>query len=230
MPSSTESALPLHRPADNVRPARFDRPLSGPHAARIGAGWGDPLLDKALAEAVEEGRRQGVAQGFATGWTAGRRAAADRETAEAAARAVAAEADSRELRTRAGALLGALASAVRGAAATAAPTYEELADALADGALAIARAVLARELASVDDDLEQRVRAALRRLAGDGDLVLHLHPADVAVVGAAALPAGTELVADPSLPPGAVAVRGEAQRLRLDVVAAVAAAEDVLRR
>ncbi|HYJ75303.1 MAG TPA: FliH/SctL family protein [Kineosporiaceae bacterium] len=226
MPSSTDLPFADH---PEVRPVRFDRPLAGPQAARIGAGWGDPALDAQIAEAVAEGRRQGLAQGFVAGWTAGRRAAAERESAEATARAEAAEAERLRRRERAEALLVALADAARSAAVSTAPEYEELADVLADGALAIARAALARELTSVDDDLVLRVRAAVRALAGDGRLVLRLNPADLAAIEGVRLPADAELVADPALPAGAVAVRGEVQRLRLDVPAAVAAAEEVLR-
>jgi flagellar assembly protein FliH len=212
-----------------VRPARFDRPLAGLQAARIGAGWGDPALDAELAEAVVDGRRQGLAQGYAVGWAAGRRAAAEREAVDAATRAAAAEAERREQRQRAEVALAALADAVRHGASTLTPAYEELADVLVEGALAIARAALARELTSVDDDLEHRIRLAVRSLAGDGRLVLRVHPADLAAIDGALLPADAELVPDPTLPVGAVAVRGESQRLRLDVTGAVAEAEEVLR-
>lgn len=227
MRSSTEA--PASTDAPQVRPARFDRPLSGPQAARLGAGWGDPALDAQIAEATAEGRRHGLAQGFAAGWAAGRRAAAEREAVEAAARAEAAEAERLHERRRAEELLAALADAARSAASVAAPEYEELADVLADGALAVARAALARELSNLDDDLKRRVRTALRALAGDGRLVLRLHPDDLAVIEGVRLPADAELVADDTLPARAVAVRGEVQRLRLDVPAAVAAAEEVLR-
>jgi flagellar assembly protein FliH len=227
MPSSTEPQVIID--AAGVRPARFDRPLAGPHAARLGAAWGDPALDAQIAEAVAEGRRTGMAQGFAAGWAAGRRAGAEREAVDAAARAKAAEIERLQERRRAEELLAALADAAHSAASVTAPEYEELADVLADGALAIARAALARELTTVDDDLKRRVRTAVRALAGDGRVVVRLNPDDLAAIQGARLPAGAEFVPDASLPAGAVAVRGEAQRLRLDVPAAVAAAEEVLR-
>jgi flagellar assembly protein FliH len=227
MPSSTE--LPVVTDVARIRPAKFDRPLAGPHAARLGAAWGDPALDAQIAEAVAEGRRTAMAQGFAAGWAAGRRAAAEREALDAVTRAKAAEAERLQERRRAEELLAALAHATRSAASLATPEYEELADVLADGALAIAQAALARELTSVDDDLKRRVRAAIRALAGDGRLVVRLNPADLAAIQGARLPADAELVPDASLPAGAVTVRGELQRLRLDVPAAVAAAEEVLR-
>jgi flagellar assembly protein FliH len=225
MPSSSDGTAGTH----TVRPARFDRPLAGAAAAVLGAGWGDPRLDAALAEAVEDGRRRGMAEGYAIGWAAGLRAAAEREEQEAAARAQTAEAERRERLARTASLLQSLAGSARDLAAAAAPTWEELADVLADGALAIAGAALARELTSVDDDLVLRVRTALRTLAGDGRLVVHLHPDDAALLARTPLPDGAELVPDDAVRPGTVAVRGDVQRLRLDVTAAVAAAEEVLR-
>src|SRR3954453_22260721 len=109
MPSSTDLS--------EMRTVRFDRPLSGPQAARSGAAWGAPALDAQIAEAVAEGRRQGLAQGFAVGWAAGRRAAAEREAVDVAARAEAAEAERRSERRRAEDLLAALDRAARSAAA-----------------------------------------------------------------------------------------------------------------
>jgi hypothetical protein len=81
----------------------------------------------------------------------------------------------------------------------------------------------------VDADLELRVRAALRQVAGDGRVVVLLAPADAATLAGARLPEGTELAADPTVAPGTVAVRTDSRRLLLDVPAAVAAAEEVLR-
>jgi flagellar assembly protein FliH len=227
MPSSSD--VSRGRSHGAVRPARFDRPLTGAAAAVLGAGWGDPRLDAALAEAVEDGRRRGMAEGYATGWAAGLRAAAEREEAESAARARAAEAERRERLARAESLLDALARAAQDVAQEAAPTWAELGDVLADGALALARAALTRELSTVGDDMALRVRGALRTLAGDGRLVVHLHPDDAATLAGGRLPEGAELVPDAAVARGTVAVRSDAQRLRLDVPAAVRAAEEVLR-
>lgn len=222
MPSSTE--LPTQPPG--VRPVRFDRPLAGAAAAATGAAWGDPALDAVLAEVVENARREGLAQGYAAGWAAGRRNADDVARVEAAERAGRLRMERDAVLAAARGLLEALAEAA--ARRPEEPKWADLADTLADGALTIARAALARELSSVDDDVTARVRSALHALAGDGALVLHLAPADAALLTEHA-PDGTVLVADPSVAPGTVVVRGETQRLRLDVPAAVAAAEEVLR-
>src|SRR3954453_3608857 len=116
MPSSTDLS--------EMRTVRFDRPLSGPQAARAGAGWGDPALDAQIAEAVAEGRRQGLAQGFAAGWGAGRQAAGERAAVEDAPRAEAAQAERLQQRGRAEVLLAALADVARSTATQAAPEYE----------------------------------------------------------------------------------------------------------
>jgi flagellar assembly protein FliH len=226
MPSSTD----LRRSPDpDVHAVRFDRPLHAADVAAGPAGWGDARLDASLAQAVEAARAEGLAQGYAAGWAAGRQAAAEREAAEVVERARAAEADRRALAARAESLLGALARTASSVAQAAEPTWAELADVLADGALSLARAALARELASVDADLELRVRAALRLVGGDGRVVVLLAPGDAAALAGVRMPEGTELVPDASVAPGTVAVRTDARRLLLDVPAAVAAAEEVLR-
>jgi flagellar assembly protein FliH len=224
MPSSSDVR---GLPDQQVRPVRFDRPLHG--AGVRAARWGDAGLDAALAEAAEAARAEGLAQGYAAGWAAGRQAAAEREAEEAVERARLAEADQRALATRAESLLAVLADAATAAARATEPTWAELADVLADGALALARAALARELASVDADLKRRVRAALRLMDGDGRAVVLLAPDDADALAGARLPEGIELVADASVAPGTVAVRSDARRLLLDVPAAIAAAEEVLR-
>jgi len=226
MPSSSD----LRGSSDpGVQAVRFDRPLHAAAAAGGPAGWGDVRLDAALAQVVETARAEGLAQGYAAGWAAGRQAASEREAAEVVERARAAEADRRAVAAHAETLFAALAAAAASAAQAAEPTWNELADVIADGALSLARAALARELASVDADLELRVRAALRLIGGDGRAVVLLAPADAAALAGVGLPEGTELVPDASVVPGTVAVRTDTRRLLLDVPAAIAAAEEVLR-
>jgi flagellar biosynthesis/type III secretory pathway protein FliH len=232
MPSSTDSTLatgPAGRPAVTVRLASFDRQLTGAAAVGTGPGWGDPRIDAALAEAFEAARAQGRAEGWAAGWTAGHRAGAERGAVDAVELARAAHQQQLAQAARAEALLDAVAVSARATAAATAPTWDDLAAVLADGALALARAALGRELASVDDDLVLRVHAALRLVAGDGRVVLRLAPGDLPLFEGVTLPEGTVLLADAGVAPGTVAVRTDTQRLLLDVPAAVAAAEEVLR-
>jgi flagellar assembly protein FliH len=240
MPSSTEPlapsvagpvASPVAGPPGQqtslagVRPARFDRPLAGAAAAARGGAWGDPALDAVLADVVADARQEGLAQGYAAGWAAGRRVADEQAEAEAAERAA-------SLASERAVVLGTARTLLEGLAAAASrraeePTWADLADTLADGALTIARAALARELSGADD-LAARVRAALRGVAGDGRAVVHLAPGDAAGLEGQ-VPDGVLVVADPSVAPGVVVARSDTQRLRIDVPAAVAAAEEVLR-
>ncbi len=183
MPSSTE--LPTQPPG--VRPVRFDRPLAGAAAAATGAAWGDPALDAVLAEVVENARREGLAQGYAAGWAAGRRDADDVARVEAAERAGRLRMERDAVLAAARGLLEALAEAA--ARRPEEPKWADLADTLADGALTIARAALARELSYRRRRREPRgsgrhctpSRATAR-------LVLHLAPADAALLDRARCP------------------------------------------
>src|SRR4051794_3263919 len=212
-------------PRADVRSVRFDRPLTGAGAVATGGAGGGPAPDAALAGAPAAARQEGLAQGWAEGWAAGRRAAEERARAESAERAATFDAERAAVLWQARMLLRSLAEAA--AARPAEPVWAELAETLADGALAIARAALARELSDADD-VAARVRAALRGVAGDGRAVVHLAPADAAALEGQ-VPDGILVVADPSVAPGVVVARGDTQRLRIDVPAAVAAAEEVLR-
>ncbi|HYY12602.1 MAG TPA: hypothetical protein VE781_16825 [Kineosporiaceae bacterium] len=227
MPSSTDAPPGAPVVPPQVRTVRFDRPLGG--GAGAGRGWGDPALEASLADAHAAARAEGLAQGYAAGWAAGRQAALEREASDAADRARALETERRAFAARAQGLLVALADAARSAATSSEPTWDELAGVLADGALALARAALARELAAVGDDVERRLRAALGAVAGDGTVVVRVAPADLALLDGAELPEGVHVTADAGVAPGTIAVRTDAQRLLLDVPAAVAAAEEVLR-
>lgn len=148
------------------------------------------------------------AAGYAAGWVAGARAAA--EAAEQQQHAIA-EQNDRAQAQRDRALTDALTVLERTVTAAAARTVPVLADArraVHEAALDLAAAVLRRELTPGPDS----ARALLdRALAVPADIGLHtvrLNPADLDQVrrllddGAATLPAGIELVADPRLAPG----------------------------
>jgi len=205
-----------------IRPARLDRPLSG---RLLEPGYADAHLEAMLAEAAERAREAARAQGYAAGWAHGAQAAAaaqqaGREQAEAERRAAAARAET---------LLAALAEAARRHQQAGLPAWHEVADALADGALALARAALGRELRAIDEPVADAVRTALRRLAAPGEVSVHLNPEDAALLATADLPPTVRLVADASVPAGAVRAQTPTQRLLLHLPAALAAAEEVLR-
>jgi len=205
-----------------IRPARLDRPLSG---RLLEPGYADAHLEAMLAEAAERARESAQAQGYAAGWAHGHQAAAAAqqaagEQAEAGRRAAAARAET---------LLAALADAGRRQQQAGLPAWHEVADALADGALALARAALGRELRAIDEPVAEAVRTALRQLAAPDEVCVHLNPDDAALLATATLPPTVRLVADASVPAGAVRAQTPTQRLLLHLPAALAAAEEVLR-
>ena len=214
-PSSTDG---------HIRPARLDRPL---HRGQTSSpGWGDPQLDRLVAEAAEIAREQARGQGYAVGWGQGRQAATIREHIDAELAAGQAARQREAFAARAQTLLGALASAAQAVQTSVAPAWTELADSLVDGALAIARAALGRELTTIDAEVAEAVRHAVRALAEQDDVVVHVNPGDLELLQA--LP-GTDLPADAAQPPGGVAAQTPTQRVRVRLADAVTRAEEVLR-
>lgn len=152
-------------------------------------------------------RSAGYAAGYAAGWAAGSRAAAAEAEALRAglvAEHVAAEQarDAEVARS-----VAALAAAARGADARALPVVDGLRGALVAAAVALAEAVLGRELA----DGGSVATALARVLAAPADLgsqTVRLNPADhgeitaLLAAGSVELPAGVTVAADPRLGPG----------------------------
>lgn len=213
-------------PSVGFRPARLDRPIG---RRLLAPGYADPALESMVAAAAGKAQEAARAHGYAAGWAQGRQAAAEQAAAEQQARTARLEQDRREVATRGQALLAALAEAVRREQHAAAPQWHDVADALADGAMALAAAALGRELATVDEPLLEAVRVAVRTLGDPDTVAVHLHPADAATLTLADLPAGVRLVPDPEVPQGAVHAQTPVQRLLVNLPAALAAAEEVLR-
>jgi flagellar assembly protein FliH len=167
-----------------------------------------PVVFPDLDPAVES---EGYARGHAAGYAAGlRRAAAEAAEREEQRRAEHAAALA-AARSRADAAVAVLAAAARALEARTVPVLAEAEAQLAAAALAVAEAVIGREL----DDAPGSARAALARALSAPDasavLAVRLHPADLALLGQAAgsvaVPAGITLEPDPSLARGdAVAV------------------------
>jgi flagellar assembly protein FliH len=211
--------------ADGARAVRFDRPLLDLHS------WADPRLARDLAEVSRAAREQGLAEGYAAGWAQGRRAAAETERTEATRREQAAEAVRRQTATRAESLLTALAATARTIADQAAPAWDELVDVMLDGSLRLAGVSLQRELASVDSEVLEATRTALRLLPAGESVTLHVHPDDVALLvdPAVDLPAGLSVTGDPTVAAGTVVARTPLHSLPMDLRAALRVAEEVLR-
>ena len=186
-------------------------------------------MARLLAESSRAAREQGLAEGYAAGWAQGRRAADQAARTEAAERAEREETDRRQLATRAQGLLAALAQTARTFTEQVTPAWDEIVDVLLSGALRVAGASLGRELETVDAEVLEATRTALRMLPRADVVTVHLNPADVRVVGAEDLPAGVSLVPDATVAAGTVVARSPLQSLPVNLRQALDAAEEVLR-
>ena len=208
----------------SVRAARFDRPM---RSLAIDPNYSDAHLEELVRVAAERARETARAEGYAAGWSQGRQAAGKQAQAESQVVAGQIEAERAAGNRQLQQLLTALAEAAAAARRVSAPDWIEVADVLASGALHLAASALGRELQSVDDEVAEAVAGALRQLAEPGEAVVHLNPAEAGLVDPIA--AGVRVVADPDIALGTVTVLTPAQRLRHDLPAALAAAEEVLR-
>lgn len=209
----------------SVRPANLDRPL---HRGSLQPSYSDPRLEEMVRAAADQAREEAQAQGYLAGWAQGRQAASEEN---ARVRAALQEENVRlraEITQEAQELLRTLREAVRQVHETQLPAWNEVADVLTDGALRLAESALGRELQSVDDKVGLAVRTALRQVAASGETVVHLNPKDAEVLEDDVAD-GVTIVADPAVPAGNVTVLTPTQRLRQDLPAAIAAAEEVLR-
>lgn len=166
--------------------------------------------DGARAAAVAQEHDRARAAGYAAGWAAGSRVAA--EAAERQQRAVAEEAARARAEQAAFVAegLAALERAVVAAAGRTAPVVEAASTEVVEAAVALAEAILAREL-SDGPTSARSVLDRVRALPSDVEVhTLRVSTADHAAVLAlladtgATLPDGVALVADPSLAPGDV--------------------------
>jgi flagellar assembly protein FliH len=227
-----ERRIPQVRSGDQVDGAaavRFDRPLVEQ------PGWADQRVARQIAEVSRAAREQGLAEGYAAGWAQGRRAATEREEAERAGRAERETADRLALTARTQAMLEELARSARALAEQVAPAWGELVDVLVDGAMGVAAAAFGRELAAVDARALEAARTALRLLPAAESVVLHVNPADLELFGpepgltGATRVAGVRVTADGAVSPGTAVARTPLQSLPVDLPAAFAAAQEVLR-
>lgn len=159
-----------------------------------------PALSDLDSERTE---RQARTRGHAAGYSAGLRAAhahlATQQAAQAAAHAQAL-AEGRDAIDQA---IRALAAATRAAETRALPVLQQAEDTLAGAAIDLAEAIIGHELS----EGEASARSALARVLGApstvGLTLIRMNPEDLARVDAEnGVPAGVDLVADPSLDRG----------------------------
>jgi flagellar assembly protein FliH len=209
----------------SVRPAQLDRPL---RRTALDPRYTDPHLEELVRVAAERARDAARAEGYAVGWSQGRQAADERAKADSETAVQLAEDDRAGARLEIAKLLTTLAKAARAAQVNTGMEWLEVADVLADGAMRLATAALGRELHSIDDPIIQAVKGALHQLNDPGEAVVHLNPADAAQLADGEALA-VRVIPDPDVPLGSVVVLTPAQRLRHNLPAALAAAEEVLR-
>ncbi|MDP5226342.1 MULTISPECIES: FliH/SctL family protein [Arthrobacter] len=166
-------------------------------AAARGGEAARPLLYPALHAA---GEAEGFTRGHAAGYAAGLR------KAEAQARILRAELDARhhaaveEGRERLAQSLALLETAARALHARTAPVLAEADAGLAAAALALAGAVIGRELSDAQAGAKAALGRALSAPAAGTAIAIRLHPEDLALLEAeGATTEGTALVPDPTL-------------------------------
>jgi flagellar assembly protein FliH len=168
---------------DRVRPARMDTRLRGSSlldTLRADARIVDPHLARLVEDTVTRaealGREQGSAAGYADGLEQGRAAAA----AEAAAQRTVDEAALADALEHLGLLGAALARAAESLENRSTPLYEQVGDELGAGVVDLVEALLGRELREDPSPFVDAVRRAVAASARGADIVLHLHPDDLA--------------------------------------------------
>jgi flagellar assembly protein FliH len=178
--------------AETVSSARFDVDL------RSRAGLPDQVSAELRAEAH--------AAGYAAGWAQGR------QEAEAAARAALAESAEEARRVAAAdaarvqAALAALARAATTLERRAVPGAAEVEEAIVGAAFTLAEAVIRRELSVATEPGRDALQRAMALAPTGRPVVVRLHPADHATIGADG-PIEVDgravtLIADPNLQPG----------------------------
>jgi flagellar biosynthesis/type III secretory pathway protein FliH len=209
----------------SVRPAQLDRPL---RRLSLDPTYTDPHLEELVRVAADRAREAARAEGYAAGWSQGRQAAGERAQLALEQAGEQMDAERHVAGQKVAQLMSTLGDAARAARVAAAPEWAEVADTLAEGALRLAAAALGRELRSFDDSLAQSVKVALQKLSEPGEAVVHLNPADAAMV-LDDPELNVRVISDPGVPVGSVVMLTPAQRLRYDLPTALAAAEEVLR-
>lgn len=205
--------------SDLPSPARARRAGGEPGAT------GDDRWEESVARGEAEGRARGYAEGHREGLEAGIREG--RESGVAIARAEA----ERAAAERIAPLLDAVDEAHRALVARDAVTLAELEGQVVDLALALASAVLEREVSVADDPGADALRRALRLAPQRGAVVARLAPDDVARLGDIAdVAAGRsiEVVADPDVATGGCVVEVGAASVDASIDAALERARAVL--
>ena len=189
----------------------------------VDTNWADVNRDPGvLAAEIQAAREAAQREGFATGLREGRAAG------EAAAR----HELQAELVQRLGTALAALGRAQDELARRDAVSLGEIEPEIMDFAVAVAEAILQRELEAVDGPGREALARALSLAPDRGELVAHLNPVDAATVGVVDdLAPGRMLsvIADAAVEPGGCVLEIGACRVDAQLSAALARVRSVLR-
>jgi flagellar assembly protein FliH len=178
---------------------------------------GPPPVDEAELALVEAIRRQAYAEGFAQGRGEGFEAGA----AEAAQQVIEA----------AEPVLGALVAAAQDLQQRDAVTLAELDDVVVGFAMDVARTVVGHDLAAETDPGRAAIARAIGLAPDRGDVVVRLHPDDIATLGEVDTLApgrGIEVVTDASVQPGGCLLDVGACRVDAQIAPALARVATVL--
>jgi flagellar assembly protein FliH len=223
--------------AAGVRRGEAAGVLRGEAAAAIGAarldtnlrGWRPMAGGELRAEVREEAR----ATGYAAGWAEGRRAVTAQARAQLEADNAARAAALSRTQADAARALGALAAAATQVERRSVPAVTEISDTVLAAALALAEAIVGRELAVATEPGADALQRALDLAPRQRPVVVRLHPEDLASLS---LPEGVReidgrtvtLLADPGITPGGALAECDATQIDARLDAALARAREVL--
>jgi len=200
---------------------------------RLGAGnlLGDRVAEATLEAVATRSHEAARAQGFAAGWAEGMRAAGDRVAAHQEQQARIVEERTAVLLAEQEAAGAALGVAVARAEQTLQTLQAGLAEEAVELALQIAEALVGHAVTTAEDPSAAAVRRAVAGVPVETPIVVHLHPADVALLDEGVL-AGrpASLLADAGVARGDALVEHEAGWVETGTAAAMARVREVLGR
>jgi flagellar assembly protein FliH len=231
--TSSEPVVLRDLPASVVGETRANADLRQGHWTRLGSRGvlGDAVTEATLASLADQARDAARAQGYAAGWAQGRRAALESAAAAEVERATRHHAELTELAAEQRTAAAALAVAIDGGNARVQATCEELAAHAVRLGLAVAEAILMREVSVSADPGADALRRAMTRVPAAVPVTVRLHPEDRSQLDVSVLD-GREVsfVDDPSMQRGGAVVETEHGVVDATVEAALARVREMLTR
>jgi flagellar assembly protein FliH len=231
--TSSEPVVLRDLPAEVVGEVPASTDLRQGHWTRLGnrGVLGDLVTEATLAPLADQARDAARAQGYAAGWAQGRRAALEDAAAAESERAARHYAELVELAAEQRTAAAALAAAIDSCNAKARETCEELAEHAVRLGLAVAEAILMRELSVAADPGADALRRAMTEVPAVLPMTVRLHPTDRARLDVAVFEdREVSFVDDPSLQRGGAVVETENGVVDATIDAALARVREVLTR